>query len=181
MNSNALKFILEALLLSSRDPLSIQQLRSAFTEHEKPEVNAIKQAIHQLEQDYQERAIELKKSASGYSFQTRLQFAPWINRLAIEKPIKYSRAFLETLAIIAYKQPVTRADIESIRGVGLSSSILKTLLERQWVCIQEYKNAPGKPALYGTTSEFLDYFNLTALEQLPPLSQLLTTMEYNID
>lgn len=177
MSTPPLKIILEALLVSQDEPLSIKQLISAFPDDIKPSSDAVKKALKDLENDYQVRAIELKKLASGYCLQTRSEFALWVNHLKIEKPTRYSRAFLETLSIIAYRQPVTRADIENIRGVGVSSSILKTLLERNWVRIQGYKDVPGKPALYVTTPYFLDYFNLISLASLPPLSQSLLGQE----
>ena len=129
----------------------------------------LKAALTALATDYEHRAVELKCLASGYCFQTKSKYKEWITRLLVEKPTKYSRALLETLAIIAYKQPVTRADIEEIRGVAVSSPIIKTLLEREWIRIAGYKDLPGKPAVYVTAKAFLNYFNLKSLDELPEL------------
>lgn len=167
--SDSVKLVLEALLMSSHDPISLDQLQTVFEEWQKPSREQLRIALDELANDYENRAIELKLVASGYCFQTRIEYTSWINRLSAEKPAKYSRALLETLAIIAYRQPVTRADIEDLRGVGLSSSILKTLLEREWVKIAGYRDVPGKPAVYVTTKAFLDYFNLANLNHLPSL------------
>ena len=169
MDETDLKYLLEALLMSSDTPLSIEQLSSVFDEWQKPERAAILRALDALAADYQQRAIELKCVASGYCIQTREKFGVWISRLQADKPGKYSRALLETLAIIAYRQPVTRADIEDIRGVSVSSPMLKTLMERDWIKIAGHRDVPGKPAVYVTTKAFLDYFNLSSIEQLPPL------------
>jgi len=165
------KLILEALLLSSGQPLRIESLLEAFDDWQKPTREEIYTALEELRHDYSSRAIELKELASGYCVQTRPQYSVWITRLLVEKPGKYSRALLETLAIIAYQQPVTRADIENIRGVAVNSTILKTLLEREWVRIAGHRDVPGKPAVYATTRQFLDYFNLKDLEELPSLLQ----------
>lgn len=170
MDNKDLSAIVEALLMSADKPLSVDDLLSVFDDWQKPEKDQINQAIKQLEEDYQNRAIELKQLASGYCFQTRSQYGLWISRLYTEKPVKYSRALLETLAIIAYRQPVTRADIEDIRGVAVSSSILKTLVEREWIKIAGHRDVPGKPGVYVTTKNFLDYFNMATLHELPPLS-----------
>ncbi|KTC96616.1 SMC-Scp complex subunit ScpB [Legionella erythra] len=170
MDNQQLKAILEALLMSSPDALSMQQLLSVFNEWENPGLERMEQALLSLKQDYSERGIELTQVASGYCFQTKAKYAHWISRLKAEKPAKYSRALLETLAIIAYKQPVTRADIEDIRGVAVSSSMLRTLLEREWVRVAGHRDVPGKPAVYVTTKAFLDYFNLRSLDELPSLS-----------
>ncbi|MGQ3887610.1 SMC-Scp complex subunit ScpB [Legionella sp. CNM-1927-20] len=169
MTNNELKNIVEALLLSSENPLTLEQIIDVFEDWQKPDRNRIKQILSELNLDYTNRAIELTQLASGYCIQTRPQYGLWISRLQADKPPKYSKALLETLAIIAYQQPVTRADIEAIRGVGVSTSILKTLLEREWIKVGGYRDVPGKPAVYVTTKQFLDYFNLTSIEQLPPL------------
>lgn len=169
MNENELKCVLEALLMSSDKPLSVEQLLSVFDDSEKPARADIFRALNTLKTDYANRAIELKELAHGYCLQTREQYGLFISRLQTDKPQRYSRALLETIAIIAYKQPVTRADIEEIRGVALSTPMLKTLLEREWVKIAGYRDVPGKPAIYCTTKTFLDYFNLASLDQLPPL------------
>jgi segregation and condensation protein B len=167
-----LKRIIEALLFASNKAMSVKQLQQIFPELEQPEADDIQSAIEQLIDDYAHRAIELKKVASGYRFQVKADVSPWVGRLFEEKPPKYSRALLETLAIIVYRQPVTRGDIEDIRGVSVSSNIIKTLMEREWVRIVAHKEIPGRPALFGTTKQFLDYFNLSALSELPTLQEM---------
>ncbi|MFC3907688.1 SMC-Scp complex subunit ScpB [Legionella dresdenensis] len=169
MDDIELKLILEALLMSSEKPLSHEQLVSVFDDWQKPDRKQLEKVLDLLAQDYQNSAIELKRLASGYCFQTRAKYGNWVSRLQAERPARYSRALLETLAIIAYRQPVTRADIEEIRGVTVSSTILKTLMEREWVKIAGHRDVPGKPAVYVTTRDFLDYFNLASIDQLPLL------------
>jgi len=169
MDDLELKHIVEALLISQGLPLTIDKMLMAFEEKDKPTALQLEEALHCLKMDYEARAIELKKLASGYCLQTKKRYSAWITRLLIEKPAKYSSAFLEVLAIIAYKQPVTRADIEDIRGVGVSSAMLKTLLEREWIHVAGHRDVPGKPAVYKTTDVFLDYFNLASLNDLPSL------------
>ncbi|WP_133140006.1 SMC-Scp complex subunit ScpB [Legionella genomosp. 1] len=169
MDEINLRGILEALLMSSESPLTIEQLQSVFDECP-PEKELIKQELENLARQYDNSGIELKQLASGFCIQTRSKYSYWVNRLNAEKPVKYSRALLETLAIIAYRQPVTRADIEEIRGVAVSTAIIKTLLERNWVRAAGYRDVPGRPAVYITTKFFLDYFNLSSIHQLPPLS-----------
>jgi segregation and condensation protein B len=164
-----LKPIIEAVLMSSVEPLSIATLISVFEAWEKPEPEMVQDVLNQLTEEYKGRGVELTHVASGYVFQTRSQYASWIWRLCGEKPAKYSHAFLETLAIIAYKQPVTRADIEDIRGVSSSSTMIKAMLERGWIRVAGFRDVPGKPAVYTTTKAFLDYFNLKGLGDLPPL------------
>ncbi|MDT8405929.1 MAG: SMC-Scp complex subunit ScpB [Methylococcales bacterium] len=166
-----LESILEALLFAADQPLSAERLQALFPELEQPSVAEIDQALQQLMAFYQPRALQLKRVASGYRFQVKADYATWLSRLFAEKPPKYSKAVLETLAIIAYRQPVTRGDIEDIRGVAVSSTIIKTLLERDWIKSVGHKDAPGKPALYATTKHFLDYFNLQSLAELPALLQ----------
>ena len=172
MDETDLKLIIEALLVSAEEPLSLESLEQAFLDWQKPSREQIMTALDALGSDYKVRAFELKKLASGYCIQTKTQYSTWIGRLQAEKPLKYSRALLETLAIIAYQQPVTRADIEALRGVSLSHSILKTLLEREWVKIAGHRDVPGKPAVYVTTNHFLDYFDLASLQELPPLEEV---------
>ncbi len=167
-----IKYIVEAILFAAHKPMTIKQIQQIFPELEQPELNAIQSAIDAISQDYQARAIELKQVASGYRFQVKAELSPWVARLFAEKPPKYSRALLETLAIIAYRQPVTRGDIEDIRGVSVSSSIIQTLLEREWIKVIGQKPVPGRPSLYGTTRQFLDYFNLSTLNELPTLTAL---------
>lgn len=164
-----LKLILEAALMAAGRPLDMETLRSLFDEEQRPEVGEIESALELLRQDFASRTLDLRKVASGYRFQVREGFSPWVSRLFEERPGRYSRAFLETLAIIAYRQPVTRGEIEDIRGVAVSSGIIKTLLEREWVHVVGQKEVPGRPSLLATTRYFLDYFNLTSLQDLPPL------------
>ncbi|MBN9230249.1 MAG: SMC-Scp complex subunit ScpB [Legionella sp.] len=174
-----LKMILEAVLLTATEPLSCDKLLNVFEEWQRPDKAQILQALHELQQDYVPRAFELVEVASGFRIQTRKEYAYWAARLQVEKPGKYSRALLETLAIIAYKQPVTRADIEEIRGVTVNSQIVKTLIEREWIRIAGYKDVPGKPAVYTTTREFLNYFNLKSLNELPSLPEVMETLTLN--
>lgn len=155
--------------MSSEKPLSIEQIISVFDDWQKPDRQCLNRIFKALDADYEHRAIELKQLASGYIIQTREKFGIFISRLQTERSGRYTRALLETLAIIAYRQPVTRADIEDIRGVAVSASILKTLQEREWIKIAGHRDVPGKPAVYVTTKAFLDYFNLTTINQLPPL------------
>lgn len=169
MDEQELKNIIEALLLSTNDPVSLDKLQEVFDEWQRPERSLIQEVIERLKVDYSSRGIELIQVASGYQVQTKSAYSNWVARLQIEKPVKYSRALLETLAIIAYKQPVTRADIEEIRGVAVNSQIMKTLMEREWIRIAGHKDVPGKPAVYTTTKEFLNYFSLNYLSELPSL------------
>lgn len=169
MEQDRLKYILEALLVSATAPLTLEALASAFESWELPSALQLQEALDELSCDYAPRAIELKLLASGYRLQTKPSYSPWISRLLLEKPTKYSRAFLETLAIIAYKQPVTRADIEDIRGVTVSSHFLKNLLELEWIKVAGHRDVPGKPVLYTTTKTFLDDFNLKSLCDLPEI------------
>ncbi|NVD35020.1 SMC-Scp complex subunit ScpB [Marinobacter lutaoensis] len=164
--------IAEAALLAAGKPLSLEQLRELFAEEERPSRQAMEHAMVRLEAACEGRGFELKQVASGYRLQVREEFAPWVARLFEEKPQRYSRALLETLALIAYRQPITRGEIEEIRGVTVSSNIIRTLLEREWVRVVGHRDVPGRPAMYATTRQFLDYFNLTSLDQLPPLSDI---------
>lgn len=167
-----IKEITEATLFAAKKPLNLQQLQTVFDEGSRPEKSVLREAIRQIQVDYQKRPIELVEVASGYRFQIRQEASPWVSRLLSEKPPKYSRALLETLAIIAYKQPTTRGEIEEIRGVSVSSNIIHTLVEREWIRPVGHKEVPGRPALYATTKQFLDHFNLKSLEQLPELSEV---------
>ena len=171
-SNNQLKDILEAALLVAGQPLSMEKMSSMFPEGSQPAREEIRAAIEALESDYAERVVELKQIDRAWRFQTREKYAPWVTRLAEERPARYSRALLETLAIVAYRQPVTRGDIEEIRGVSVSTDIIKTLLGREWIRQVGVRNVPGRPALFGTTVEFLEHFNLKNLEDLPPLSAL---------
>ena len=170
--SSKVKGIIEALLFAAEQPMTVKQLHAVFPELEAPEKQQIQAAVDALRFDYRDQGIGLHKVASGYRFQVKVDMAPWVARLFAEKPPKYSRALLETIAIIAYQQPVTRGDIEEIRGVSVSSNMIRTLLEREWVKVIAHKEVPGRPALYGTTKQFLDYFNLESLEGMPPLEEL---------
>jgi segregation and condensation protein B len=147
--------------------MTCKDMQQVFPELEQPSTAQLREAVAAVSEDYKYRAIELKKVASGYRFQVRAELSPWVGRLFEERPPKYSRALLETLTIIAYRQPLTRSDIEAIRGVSLSSSIMQTLLERDWIRVVARKDTPGRPGLYGTTRHFLDYFNLNSLSDLP--------------
>lgn len=167
------KAILEAAIFASSEPLSLNNLMQLFDEKEMLSVNELKAIIAEIEQDYAERGVELKQVASGYRFQARENFAPWLSRLWQQKLPRYSRAVLETLVLIAYRQPITRAEIEEVRGVVVSSDIIKKLMDREWIKIVGQKDVPGKPALFGTTKEFLDYFNLKSLGDLPELSAVV--------
>lgn len=174
MSQEQLKNIIEASLMVANQPLSISRLLTLFEADTtlQPDRNELRSAIEQLQLDYQGRGIEIVEVASGYRVQACNDYAEWINRLFEERPPRYSRALLETLAIIAYRQPITRAEIEDIRGVSVSSSIVKTLQEREWVKVVGHRDVPGKPALLATTRTFLDYFNLKKLSDLPALSDI---------
>jgi len=167
-----LKRIFEAALLGAGQPLTLAQLAALFDELDAPTHEEIARALEELRTDCDTRGIELVEVASGFRFQVREDVHAWVSRLWTERQTRYSRALLETLALIAYRQPITRAEIEQIRGVGVASSIVKTLEEREWVRVVGYRDLPGKPALFGTTRAFLDYFNLKSLDQLPPLSEV---------
>lgn len=167
-----IKRIVEAMLFAANKPMSIKQIQETFPEWQQPNSADIQDALRSIAEDYQDRPVGLKQLASGYRFQVKEGMAHWVTRLFEEKPARYSRALLETVAIIAYRQPVTRGEIEEIRGVSVSTSIVQTLLEREWVRVIAHKEVPGRPALYGTTKQFLDYFNLTSLSELPTLMEI---------
>jgi segregation and condensation protein B len=164
--------IVEAILFAANRPMTCKDIQQVFPEIEQPELAEIQAAVEVIAVEYQSRPIELKQVASGYRFQVRQELSRWVQRLFEEKPPKYSRALLETLAIIAYRQPVTRGDIEDIRGVSVSSGIIQTLLEREWIRVVAHKEVPGRPGLYGTTKQLLDYFNIKSLSELPTLEQI---------
>ncbi len=170
--NNELKNIIEAALLVAGQPLTIEKMLTMFPSESPPTREEIRAVLEMLEEEYAERVVELKQIDRSWRFQTRDKYASWITRLAEERPVRYSRALLETLAIIAYRQPVTRGDIENIRGVSVSTDIIKTLIGREWIRQVGVRNVPGRPALYGSTREFLEHFNLKNLEELPPLSAL---------
>ncbi|MEA3300299.1 MAG: SMC-Scp complex subunit ScpB [Pseudomonadota bacterium] len=180
MENITLKRIIEGALLAAGESLTVQRIEELFEEHERPERDQILAALGELEQDCAERGYELRQTASGYRFQVRQDLARWVGRLWEEKPKKYTRALLETLALIAYRQPITRGDIEQIRGVAVSSDLIRTLMEREWVRVVGHRDVPGRPALYATTRQFLDYFNLKSLEQLPPLGEIRDLDEFNV-
>ncbi len=171
--SSRLKAVLEAALLASGKPLTLDALSKILgKDTEPPSRSEIKLALESLQEDCAQRGIELQQVASGYRFQVKAEFAAEITNLWDEKPARYTRALLETLALIAYRQPVTRAEIEDVRGVSVSSNIIKTLSERDWIHVIGHREVPGRPALYATTKRFLDYFNLRSLNELPSLAQL---------
>ncbi|NBF15332.1 SMC-Scp complex subunit ScpB [Pseudomonas sp. Fl4BN2] len=164
--------LLEAFLLASGKPQSLERLFELFEEGERPEPPVFKKALELLRKSCDGRAFELKEVASGYRLQIREKFSPWVGRLWEERPQRYSRAMLETMALIAYRQPITRGEIEDVRGVAVNSHIVKTLLEREWIRVVGYRDVPGKPAMFATTKGFLDHFNLRNLDDLPPLAEL---------
>jgi len=172
MSVSSIKNVVEAVLLAAGKPLSVDQLVAVFGDGEKPERSEVREVITALQEEYAERCLELVQVASGWRVQVRQEMEPWVSRLTEEKPARYTRALLETLALVAYRQPITRGEIEDIRGVSVSTSIMKTLQEREWVRIVGHRDVPGHPAMYGTTRQFLDYFNLKGLDDLPTLMEL---------
>ena len=164
--------LLEAFLLASGKPQSLERLFELFEEGERPQPPVFKKALELLRKSCQGRSFELNEVASGYRLQIRDTFSPWVGRLWEERPQRYSRAMLETMALIAYRQPITRGEIEDVRGVAVNSHIVKTLLEREWIRIVGYREVPGRPAMFATTKGFLDHFNLKNLDDLPPLAEL---------
>ncbi len=180
MDSERLKPILEALLAASDKPLTINTIFDLFVgDLEQPGKDDIRQAMHELAEKYNNSGLELKQVASGFRLQVKPAYETWVSRLWEQKPPRYSRALMETLALIAYRQPITRGEIEDIRGVSVSSNMVKTLQEREWVKSLGHKDVPGKPTLYGTTREFLDYFNLKSLNQLPTLAEIRDLDQYH--
>jgi segregation and condensation protein B len=179
IEESKLKKIIEGALLAAGKPLPVERMEGLFNENERPDKEALEQALQAIAADCEERGFELKKVASGYRFQVRQELSEWVGRLWEEKPQRYSRALMETLSIIAYRQPITRGDIEKIRGVAVSTQIVQTLLEHEWVRVVGYRDVPGRPAMYATTKQFLDYFNLSSLQELPPLSEIRDLEEIN--
>nr|WP_225444449.1 SMC-Scp complex subunit ScpB [Pseudomarimonas arenosa] len=167
-----IKQVIEAALLAAPQALSSKQLAELFVESDEVDGDLLQAAIDALIEESQQRGVELKEVASGFRYQVRNEVQPWVSRLWTEKPPKYSRALLETLSLIAYRQPITRGEIEQIRGVAVSSHIIKTLEEREWIRVVGHRDVPGRPALFGTTRSFLDYFSLRSLDELPPLTEL---------
>ena len=172
MDFAQLKRIIEAALLAAAQPLSLAQLSALFLENETPSHEELSRALEELGNDCAHRGVELVEVASGFRYQVRQDVHAWVARLWTERQTRYSRALLETLALIAYRQPITRGEIEQIRGVAVSTNIVKTLEEREWVRVVGYRDVPGKPALFGTTRTFLDYFNLKSLDEMPPLAEI---------
>lgn len=164
--------ILEGAIFAAGEPLSIDRLSSLFEDNQRPEKQVMREALEELSSHYEGRGIELKQLASGYQFQVKSDLSTWIKRLWEEKPPRYSRALMETLALVAYRQPITRAEIEEVRGVVVSTNIMRTLVEHGWIRIVGHRDVPGKPGLYATTKQFLDNFGLKSLNELPPLSDI---------
>ncbi len=172
MVTAALRSIVEALVFAAGQPLSIDRILACFAEGERPERSEIRAALEEIGAALEDRPVELCQVAGGWRIQLRAGYAEWVDRLWDEKPPRYSRALLETLALVAYRQPISRGEIEAVRGVSLSQSIIKTLSERQWVRVVGHREIPGRPALFGTTRQFLDDFNLKSLDQLPALPEV---------
>jgi len=172
MEMQQLKNIVEAALLAAGTPVTVDQLRALFGDESGPEKQEIRAALKELQAEYEGRGIEIREVASGFRVQVRGNMTQWLSKLWEERPPRYSRALMETLSIIAYRQPVTRGDIEEIRGVSVTSNIIRTLLEREWIKVLGHRDVPGKPAMFGTTRDFLDYFDLKKLDDLPPLAEL---------
>ncbi len=172
MEKKNIRKIIEALIFSSASPISIKDLRNYFSD-DNITTKFIEQSIEEIHEKYIDSGVVLKKVSTGYRFQIREEYNEWVSNFYPDKPQKYSRALMETLALIIYKQPITRTEIESVRGVSVSSNIIKTLLEREWIKILGYKDVPGKPAIFGTTKEFLNSHNLVSLSQLPKLDDII--------
>lgn len=172
MEKSQLKLILEGALLAAHEPLPLNRMASLFDLDEQVSNELLRDVLKDLQGDCVERAYELVEVASGWRLQVKQHYSRWVNKLWEDKPPKYSRATLETMALIAYRQPITRGDIEEVRGVAVSTNIIQSLLERNWVRVVGHRDVPGRPALYATTKQFLDYFNLKSLEQLPSLSEI---------
>jgi segregation and condensation protein B len=173
LDARQLRNIIEAALLAADAPLSLEKLESLFDgDEQRPNREVLRTALRELMGDCENRGVELVEVASGWRMQVRAELSPWVSRLWDERPPRYSRALLETLALIAYRQPITRAEIEDVRGVSVSSNIIKTLQEREWIRVVGHREVPGRPAMFATTRQFLDYFNLKRLDELPALSEL---------
>src|SRR5579863_4721315 len=180
MSESYIKNVIEAALLAAGQPLPLAELGRLFDEERRPSQPQLHAALEALEQEYAGRGIELKHTASGYSIRVRSELAAEISRLWPERAVRYSRALLETLALIAYRQPITRAEIEAVRGVTVNPNIIRTMIERNWVRVVGHRDVPGHPELLGTTREFLDYFGLKSLDELPPLAQLKALEDVNL-
>lgn len=169
---NKVKMIVEGLLLAAGRPLSLDNIISVFSDDEKPDRQELKAVMEAIAEDCDDRGFELKEVASGFRFQVKQELSEWVAKLWEERPPRYTRALLETLALIAYRQPITRGDIEEIRGVAVSANIIRTLMDREWVRVVGHRDVPGRPAMFATTRQFLDYFNLKSLQELPPLAEI---------
>jgi segregation and condensation protein B len=180
MNEFYTRNVLEAALLAAGKPLTVAELGQLFDENTRPKVEDIRATLDALAAEYSNRGLEVKETAAGFRIQVRREFASEISRLWPERPARYSRALLETLALIAYRQPITRAEIEAVRGVAVNPNIVKTVIERNWVRVVGHRDVPGRPELLGTTREFLDYFGLRSLDELPPLAELKAMGDYNL-
>jgi segregation and condensation protein B len=180
MSESYIRNVVEAALLAAGRPLSLAEFAQLFEEPSRPTNVELRAALTQLEAEYEGRGIEVKETANGYRIQVRRAVASEISRLWPERPPRYSRAMLETLALIAYRQPITRGEIESVRGVAVNPQIIKAMLERNWVRIVGVRDVPGRPELLGTTREFLDYFGLKTLDELPPLAELQAMADFNL-
>ncbi len=180
MNEFYVRNVLEAALLAAGKPLQLNELGQLFEESTRPKAEELRAALDALAGEYANRGVELKETAAGFRIQVRREFSPEISRLWPERPARYSRALLETLALVAYRQPITRAEIEAVRGVAVNPNIIKTLIERSWVRVVGHRDVPGRPELLGTTREFLDYFGLRSLDELPPLAEIKAMGDYNL-
>ena len=169
---NKVKMIVEGLLMAAGRPLTLDNIIAVFAKNEQPDRAELKTVMEAISADCDDRGFELKQVASGYRFQVKQDLSEWVAKLWEERPPRYTRALLETLALIAYRQPITRGDIEEIRGVGVSANIIRTLLDREWIHVVGHRDVPGRPAMFATTKQFLDYFNLKSLQELPPLSEI---------
>lgn len=181
MPEQELKNILEAALMAAGRPLNLDELGALFPETDRPDKGALRRALEGLGEDLDGRGVELTEVASGYRVQARKEYTDWVSRLWEEKPPRYSRALLETMALVAYRQPITRGDIEEVRGVSVSSNIIRTLQERGWIRVVGHRDVPGRPEMFGTTREFLDYFGLRSLEELPTLAELRDIDPVNVE
>ena len=180
MSDAYLKNVIEAALLAAARPVSVSELQQIFEEQSRPSTKEMRAILEALTADYEGRGVTIKETANGFRFQVRSEFSHEVSRLWPDRPRKYSRALLETLALIAYRQPITRAEIENVRGVAVNPEIVKTLMERNWVRVVGHRDVPGHPELLGTTAEFLDYFSLKSIEDLPPLAELKSLTDLNL-
>jgi segregation and condensation protein B len=180
MSDAYLKNVIEAALLAAARPVSVSELQQIFDEQSRPNAKEMRAILESLTADYEGRGVTIKETANGFRFQVRSEFSQEVSRLWPDRPRKYSRALLETLALIAYRQPITRAEIENVRGVAVNPEIVKTLMERNWVRVVGHRDVPGHPELLGTTAEFLDYFSLKSIEDLPPLAELKSLTDLNL-